>query len=828
MDKDQLKRVLNQLIPFTSMTVFSKEEYNVMRDNYDLFNNILNQQEFDKICNYLNLQVDTFTDVLPYNKVYQYVNVLLGEELKRPTLFTPVATSNESIKNKNLELKEAYAKAVSNVISIKMEEMKAQSQGASEEQLQQLQQQYQEMLTPDDIDVNNFMSQQEILASRIIKYAKFKHKIDTIKNDAFKHYLVGGREIIYVGFESGQPTIKVLNPLYTFYEKSGDNKYIQDGDWAGHVFLLTAAEAYRMYSKDMTPEDDKRFKERYHIGTADLTGNPLAPSMEYHRENTEDNKFLGQQYKYHIEPTEGYNYMLNFSRRQVYVTHLEIKLPLTVTFLSYTDEYGEIKKEMVKGVRHPEGSQKINTFDEHGNKTTYYTWINPDGVEYTAEYIDIPYRYEITRLDTDIYVRARPVPYQYISLDDPFTTCKLSYHGANIDSTNAPNVSIVSRMKPAYYLYLAVMWQIGELVAKTVGPVIGIDTSQIEVRLGNKVEGGNYDFDSAVTETLALIRKGINVYNSFAGTQGNGIGVSGRQNTGDTKVISAGQDLINMVNVAQYLEEEIGKAAGVSPQRVAQFSANTNVTDNQQAIVQSSHITERYFHNHDAIWGEVMSSYVNNFVGWAKRIVETKDEPLFLQYALPNQSRELLMIDKDTPSLADIATFINTAGGDYAYYDKIESLLGGLAGQEDGILQISKILKARSTGTSPEEIHKMLEEQSAMNKKFAQQQQQAQAENEQKIIKMQDDIADKQLERDIQKIRVAEEERRETEVLIAELKNNSVDAELAAAKILHDQEKSAIDTVNKAVQIQQQDRSLDQKDEELNIKREQANKKPVS
>ena len=77
--------------------------YNQKLSNYQLYNNILNQKDFEKECNPLGINVGQFKDeIKPYNKCYNKIQVILGEELKRPINYRCSIINSEGIKNKEM------------------------------------------------------------------------------------------------------------------------------------------------------------------------------------------------------------------------------------------------------------------------------------------------------------------------------------------------------------------------------------------------------------------------------------------------------------------------------------------------------------------------------------------------------------------------------------------------------------------------------------------------------------------------------------------------------------------------------------------------------
>jgi hypothetical protein len=78
-----------------------RSEYQIKKSNYDLYNNILDQEDFVRECNALGIEVGQMIDeVKPYNKTPNKIAVLLGEELLRPFNYRAVLINSEGIKTK--------------------------------------------------------------------------------------------------------------------------------------------------------------------------------------------------------------------------------------------------------------------------------------------------------------------------------------------------------------------------------------------------------------------------------------------------------------------------------------------------------------------------------------------------------------------------------------------------------------------------------------------------------------------------------------------------------------------------------------------------------
>ena len=72
-------------------------EYGRMLANYRLYNNQIDQADFERECDPLGLTPIEFRDVIqPYNKVYNKINTLVGEEWKRPFSYMALLINEEA------------------------------------------------------------------------------------------------------------------------------------------------------------------------------------------------------------------------------------------------------------------------------------------------------------------------------------------------------------------------------------------------------------------------------------------------------------------------------------------------------------------------------------------------------------------------------------------------------------------------------------------------------------------------------------------------------------------------------------------------------------
>ena len=117
---DWAKRTIDAILD-TQLTINtnqrSKSDYTRMLSNYQLYNNELHQEDFQRECNPLGLSVGQFQDqIQPYNKTYNKVQALLQEEITRSFNYRPVLVNSEGIKSKLMYRDQLFREYVLNEI----------------------------------------------------------------------------------------------------------------------------------------------------------------------------------------------------------------------------------------------------------------------------------------------------------------------------------------------------------------------------------------------------------------------------------------------------------------------------------------------------------------------------------------------------------------------------------------------------------------------------------------------------------------------------------------------------------------------------------------
>jgi hypothetical protein len=347
--------------------------------NYQLYNNQINQADFERECNPLGLDLGQFKDAIqPYNKTYNKIQILLSDESKRPFNFRAVLTNAEGVRSKLAHrdslIRNFIESSIKNTIASISDMYSKEFLETSSDSI------------VDPAQIQKYMrydyrERREILAQQVLNYLTRKLDLKDLKTDAFKHALISGDEILYVGELNGEPNIQVVNPLGFFYHKSGEEKWIQKSLYAGYTTHMTPAEVLDRYGKYLSEEDKSKIDS------------PSSSSFALREFKMEQNaKYGNTPYDPGFEgiATSQQGSYGEPNQEDVAVSHVEWVSQRRVGFLSFVDEAGEEQSEMVsEDFVIPTTYTKETVRGAYDSKTIYYIW-EMDGIFYKLTWDYIP------------------------------------------------------------------------------------------------------------------------------------------------------------------------------------------------------------------------------------------------------------------------------------------------------------------------------------------------------------------------------------------------------------------------------------------------------
>lgn len=409
----------------------STSYYGELQTYYNLYNSIFDEKDFKSITNPFKVEDGFPATPHDFNIIRPKVDLLIGEETKRPLNFRVIRTSQEATSEMQEKEKQMILQYIEAAITARM----------SPEEAQQFQEQLQsgEIMPPEQIAKYMDKDYKDIVentAYHSLTYLREKLDLDNEFIKGWKDGLISGREIYYVGVLNAEPYAERVNPICFSYDKSPDLEFIEDGSWCCRKMRMPITEVYDRYYDKLEEKDLDKLEEM--IGST--------PGRNLGDRSPVD---MGIQLRIYDNPIfEGSGKSL------VNVWHCCWKSFKKIFYVTTTDEAGQ-----------PQISIVDETYQPVGNEVS----VEPDWI------IEV---WEGYRAGSDLYFGIQPIEYQHVSIDNP-NSQKLPYCGAIYSNTNSKPRSLVSILKPLQYMYIVLWYRLELAIARDKGKVVNMDITQI-------------------------------------------------------------------------------------------------------------------------------------------------------------------------------------------------------------------------------------------------------------------------------------------------------------------------------------------------------------
>lgn len=692
---------------------------------YEFFNNDLHQyqDEINAICTDVLNQTTAQEELLAYNKIKNKYDVLDGELLRRGNNHKIILLTAKAIRAKNEKFLEEINSNVEKDFQVIFNKAKEELQSLSPEELQQYILEQRQMLTPRDIKYKNYLSDVEIFKNKMLRHIYMTDDILPKKRATFKDEFIISEFYLKNEWRHGKPTITHLNPLYCKYLKSGNEPRVSNSDWFQYTDQITIGDALSEYINSMEFDDLEKFIEQnagLNVDKTHLTSILHNYSQFYLAQflssSSYDNALVG------LNETSSYypNMFSTFVRRQ----HMEFKAWDEMLFYTSSDEYGDKITVILDNNTNiiPSNASKVDYVNEYHEKSEKYIWADEFG-SHEVRLKWIPQRYEMTRLGNNTLVQKRKVPLQPQNSQNPVSSFCLSYKGGVFNNTNSKACSRMEQAIPSQFQILGLKRLYNKEMGKYRGFTLGRDVAQIPHELGQDKGANPQDILSTV-DTMGK-QTGTEYFDSNSSKNGMRNNQQGSplipMQLGDPSIFVILQQAI------QALDIEVGLACGVSPSREGQQVQGTNVTDNQQALVQTSLATEKDYYEHSQIWTEALNECLHAWDIYFKKYFEDNPDSneMLIEHGMPDGTRELIKVIPDFLSFEDTGVYLQDTYSDKEYKDMMRVTLQQNT-QEIDIETRSAMTKLIASGASTEEIHR--EVQMLMGNIYERQKQQQEAE----------------------------------------------------------------------------------------------------
>lgn len=684
----------------------STSYYGELQTYYNLYNSIFDEKDFKSITNPFKVEDGFPATPHDFNIIRPKVDLLIGEETKRPLNFRVIRTSQEATSEMQEKEKQMILQYIEAAITAKM----------SPEEAQQFQEQLQsgEIMPPEQIAKYMDKDYKDIVentAYHSLTYLREKLDLDNEFIKGWKDGLISGREIYYVGVLNAEPYAERVNPICFSYDKSPDLDFIEDGSWCCRKMRMPITEVYDRYYDKLEEKDLDKLEEM--IGST--------PGRNLGDRSPVD---MGIQLRIYDNPIfEGSGKSL------VNVWHCCWKSFKKIFYVTTTDDAGQPQINIVD-----------ETYQPVGNEVS----IEPDWI------IEV---WEGYRAGSDLYFGIQPIEYQHVSIDNP-NSQKLPYCGAIYSNTNSKPRSLVSILKPLQYMYIVLWYRLELAIARDKGKVVNMDITQIPKSMNISPAKWMHYLSSVGVNFINPYEEGWNI----PGREG---GKPAQFNQITALDLTMSNVIAEYIQLMDKIEELAGTISGITQQREGAVSTSEMVGNVERSVVQSSHITEPLFWVHNQCKRRVLNMLLNTAKGAWEETGKQK-----LQYIFDNGERAFLDI---TPKFyyEDMDVFVSDTSKDLENIQKLQQLIQPAMQNGASLLEAAEILtndnfniikqKLKDMQTRQEQIQQKQQEAEAQQQQQLQQMQNESKQQELMLQEAQMDLQRYQIDQDNQtKIAVAQ------------------------------------------------------------------------
>lgn len=684
----------------------STSYYGELQTYYNLYNSIFDEKDFKSITNPFKVEDGFPATPHDFNIIRPKVDLLIGEETKRPLNFRVIRTSQEATSEMQEKEKQMILQYIEAAITAKM----------SPEEAQQFQEQLQsgEIMPPEQIAKYMDKDYKDIVentAYHSLTYLREKLDLDNEFIKGWKDGLISGREIYYVGVLNAEPYAERVNPICFSYDKSPDLEFIEDGSWCCRKMRMPITEVYDRYYDKLEEKDLDKLEEM--IGST--------PGRNLGDRSPVD---MGIQLRIYDNPIfEGSGKSL------VNVWHCCWKSFKKIFYVTTTDDTGQPQINIVD-----------ETYQPVGNEVS----IEPDWI------IEV---WEGYRAGSDLYFGIQPIEYQHVSIDNP-NSQKLPYCGAIYSNTNSKPRSLVSILKPLQYMYIVLWYRLELAIARDKGKVVNMDITQIPKSMNISPAKWMHYLSSVGVNFINPYEEGWNI----PGREG---GKPAQFNQITALDLTMSNVIAEYIQLMDKIEELAGTISGITQQREGAVSSSEMVGNVERSVVQSSHITEPLFWVHNQCKRRVLNMLLNTAKGAWEETGKQK-----LQYIFDNGERAFLDI---TPKFyyEDMDVFVSDTSKDLENIQKLQQLIQPAMQNGASLLEAAEILtndnfniikqKLKDMQTRQEQIQQQQQEAEAQQQQQLQQMQNESKQQELMLQEAQMDLQRYQIDQDNQtKIAVAQ------------------------------------------------------------------------
>ena len=574
--------------------------------NYNLYNGILDIQDLTEVINPHHLEASYIPQQIPHIPIIvPKIDLLVGEEIKRRFDWSVIVTNPDAITKKEDDKKKFLFDKLSKMLE----------ENYQEDELKQKMDELGKYMK------YTWQDLREKMANQILRHYWQELNFSQKFTDGFKDALLVAEEIYLVDISHGEPTFERLNPLKVHAIRTGNSNRFEDADIIIMEDHKSPNQLVDEYYDELKPDEIDYLLE-YSTRSSKGTYSEDYDNHTLFRDRTDSGGLFESMSQ--IAELNGHTFNSN-----------------------YTDENGNIRELKVrwKSLRK---IKKIKFYDDYGDEqfrfeSEEYKVDKNLGEESTDFWVSEGW--EGIKLGKDIYLKMRPLQVQYVKANNP-SKGHLGVIGQIYNTNQGKAISLVDRVKNFQYMYDAMFDRLNKAIASNYGRIMRLDLAQVPA---------NWEIEKWMH--FAVVNK-IAVVDSFKeGQHGMSTGklAGNMQNQGQSVIdMETGAYIQQHIQLLEFIKMEMGEICGVSRQREGQISNRETVGGVERSVNQSSHITEYWYMQHEAVKIRVLEAFLET-AKIALKDVENKK----VQYILDDQTIEVLNMEGETFAESDYGLLVS-------------------------------------------------------------------------------------------------------------------------------------------------------------------------
>jgi hypothetical protein len=745
--------------------VIDKTDYIVEPDN-----------DYKDMMDVLTKENDSALELKFYPIVPNVINVLTGEFAKRysKVQFRAVddASYNEMLEQKRFQIEEALLSDAEANLVRRMVEMGMDP--SSEEAQQQLSPEGLKSLPEiEDFFSKSYRSMVEEWASHQLAVDDERFKMQELEERGFRDMLIADREFWHFRMLEDDYDVELWNPVLTFYQKSPDQRYIADSNYAGKVDLMTVSDVVDRYGYLMDSKQLESLQKIYPARSAQYQVNGYQNDGAYydatrsHEWNTNSPGLAYRQYtsNYWNDPANGGDILSEILDENedisswgegnlMRVATIYWKTQRKVGHLTKIEDDGEVTQEIVdetfkitkKAIFDTSIFKNKSKENLLQGEFVEWIWINEvwGGVKVGP---NLPAMWQSSMGDNinPIYLginRTKPgrLPFQFKG-NNTLYGCKLPVEGRVFSDRNTRSTSLVDLMKAYQVGYNMVNNQIADILIDELGTVIMFDQNALPRHsMGEDWGKNNYSKAWVAMKDFQMLPLDTSITNTENATNFNHYQTLNMEQT---------SRLMSRIQLANYFKQQCFDAIGINPQRLGGAVSAQTATGVVQAMQQSYAQTEMYFVQHS----DHLMPRVHQMRTDLAQYYYSTNPSVRLSYISTEAEKVNFQINGTELLLRDFNVFATTKTNHRAILENLKQMaltnnttgasiyeLGNIV-KADSIAEVSDILKDSETRVQAQREQDMQQQRQMQEQQIQAKQQ----EEQQKLqVEMQENEKDRQ------------------------------------------------------------------------------------